>query len=625
MIMNMKEIHQYATSYKKIKSHQIIDGLYRHFTSWEKLPDFHATVQAPNGAQIELQADAALTLGIADFQGHEVAIIAQQTPPSEKARNSYNYGLVQADGYGLALCMMRYAEKYGLMLHTFIDTVGGDPFECSAAKLQSWLIAQCQAQMINLKTRSISTIIGQGGSGGAIALQLAHRRYMLKLSTYSVIAPDGCAAILFRKINDKTISSAIDMLQPTASFMLKYKIIDDIIFEPPLYDPCYIEKTLNSINIKLIEASRDLVEKKVEEIREELQEKIAECGRMTHAKPWYPHETCQDLRPRSVSLPRPSVSQTNDPHIAFIRRHAFGDADCTPKACNSVRDEDGNIIRQGCGTLFTREQFSNNWQMCPSCFRPDTLDPYTYIDLIFQNNSFYEIGKDLTVENILHSSSLYDYSYTRQKMENRGYGKEALVIGYGKIFDDLPVAVAISNFFYMGGSMGAIVGEKFFAISEFACKHKLPLVAVTATGGARMQEGTVALAQMAKTTAAVVALRREGLPYISILGHPTVGGVLASYATLADFIFAEHKATLSFAGDRVVKLTSGGRGVNAESMTSEFFAQHGGIHAVVKRHELKTMLAGVLRMTAWFKDDKLSDLTLAQTCQNSRYDYMTRP
>ena len=168
------------------------------------------------------------------------------------------------------------------------------------------------------------------------------------------------------------------------------------------------------------------------------------------------------------------------------------------------------------------------------------------------------------------------------------------------MFDDIPVALAVSNFAYMGGSMGAVVGEKFRAIVHFALAHHLPLLAITATGGARMQEGTVALVQMAKTTAAVVALRRAGLPYIAVLGHPTLGGVLASYATLADFIIAEAKATLSFAGDRVVKLTSQGRGIPPEMMTAEFFAHHGGIHAVAKRHAMKALIAGVLRMTPWY-------------------------
>jgi acetyl-CoA carboxylase alpha subunit len=100
-------------------------------------------------------------------------------PSGDAERARLNYGLVKADGYALSYNMMSYAEENGLMLHTYIDTIGGDPFEYSAGKLQSWLISNCQAKMISLRTKSISTVIGSGGSGGAIALQLAHKRYML--------------------------------------------------------------------------------------------------------------------------------------------------------------------------------------------------------------------------------------------------------------------------------------------------------------------------------------------------------------------------------------------------------------------------------------------------------------
>ena len=223
---------------------------------------------------------------------------------------------------------------------------------------------------------------------------------------------------------------------------------------------------------------------------------------------------------------------------------------------------------------------------------------------MLEPDSFQEIYAHLTLENIEGWTDLHDYAAARKKSEKQPGGKEALIIGHGTMFGDLPVAVSLSNFGYMGGSMGAVVGEKFRAIVQYARDHDLPLLAITTTGGARMQEGTVALAQMAKTTAAVVALRRAGLPYISVLGHPTVGGVLASYATLSDFIIAEEKATISFAGDRVVKLTSGGRGLDPDAMTAEFFARHGGIHAVVQRHEMKALIAGVLRMTPWYRDAK---------------------
>ncbi len=594
--MTAREIYRCATAYHKIKSRQIIEALYTDFTSWEGLLDFAPTLRAPNGSTIALTKDPAMIIGVAQFQGTDVAIIAQQTPPSAQERSAYNYGLTQADGYGLALCMMDYAEKYGLTLHTFIDTVGGDPFAASAAKLQSWLIARCQARMLSLQTRSIATIIGQGGSGGAIALQLAHRRYMLALSTYSVIAPEGCAAILFRQVTEDTIAAALEILQPTPEYMLKYSIIDAIIAEPPLEDPHYLATTLDALAAMLTRATTETASAAIDTLQQELQDKITRCGRIAEPQPWY--RRGRRFAKRLWSFSRPAV--TTDPHIADIRRHVFGNPDCTPQACNTVKDADGNVVRHGCGHLFPTEEFRQYWHACPACYRPDPLDPSTYVDLLLDPDSFQEIYTHLTLEHIDGWTELYDYTAMRQKSTRQPSGNEALVIGHGKMFDDIPVALAVSNFAYMGGSMGAVVGEKFRAIVHFALAHNLPLLAITATGGARMQEGTVALAQMAKTTAAVIALRRAGLPYIAVLGHPTLGGVLASYATLADFIIAEAKATLSFAGDRVVKLTSQGRGIPPETMTAEFFAHHGGIHAVVKRHDMKSLIAGVLRMTPWY-------------------------
>lgn len=149
--------------------------------------------------------------------------------------------------------------------------------------------------------------------------------------------------------------------------------------------------------------------------------------------------------------------------------------------------------------------------------------------------------------------------------------------------------------------MGAVFGEKMKLIVEYAIQENLPLVSVTSSGGARMQEGTVALYQMAKTISAIINLKDAGLPYISLLGHPTTGGALASYVVQGDFMVAERKATVAFAGDRVVKLASGGRGVAPDTMTAEFFSKHGGIHLVTERSQLKTSIAGLLRLTPWYQ------------------------
>ena len=599
--IKVRDIHRCATAYNKIKSRDLLDALYAEFTSWEGLLDFEPRVTAPNGEVITLDRDPAMVVGVAEFQGKDVAVIAQQTPPSDQERGAYNYGLVQANGYGLALCMMRYAERYGLTLHTFIDTVGGDPFAPSATKLQSWLIARCQAQMISLQTRTISTIIGQGGSGGAIALQLAHKRFMLALSMYAVISPEGCAAILFRQVNDDTIARALEVLQPTAEHMRQYGIVHEIINEPSLDDPEYVPHTVAHVRDALIRATAELDGCDMTALQHTLQDEITRCGHIAAPKPWY--KRGRKLTQRLWGLTQ-SATVTTDPHIASIRRHVFGDPDCIPQTCNPVREDGGTIVRDGCGKNFTAEEFRHNWQSCPYCYRPNPLDPATYVQLLLDADSFQEIYAHLTLDHIDGWTDLYDYTAARHQAEKHTPSKEALIIGHGTMFNDLHVALAISNFAYMGGSMGAVVGEKFRAIVQFAIDHTLPLLAVTTTGGARMQEGTVALWQMAKTTAAVLELRQAGLPYICVLGHPTVGGVLASYATLGDFIIAEEKATLSFAGDRVVKLTSGGRGVEPAAMTAEFYMRHGGLHAVVQRHAMKSLIAGVLRQTVWYREVK---------------------
>jgi acetyl-CoA carboxylase carboxyl transferase beta subunit len=603
--IKVRDVYRYATAYNKIKARDLIDELYTDFTSWEALLDFEPRLKAPNGEVISLAKDPAMLVGVAEFQGKDVAIIAQQMPPSHQERSAYNYGLVQANGYGLALCMMHYAERYGLTLHTYIDTVGGDPFETSAAQLQSWLIARCQAKMIHLHTRAISTIIGQGGSGGAIALQLAHKRFMLAWSMYAVISPEGCAAILFRQVTDDTITKALEVLQPTAEHMLQYGIIHDIIPEPALDDPEYVPRTVEQVREALVRASVALESQDVATWQRTLKDEIAGCGRIAAPKPWY--KRGRKLTQRLWGLTQ-SAAPTTDPHIVSIRRHVFGDPDCTPQACNPVREEGGAIVRDGCGKNFTSEEFRQNWQSCPYCYRPNPLEPSTYVQLLLDADSFQEIYAHLTLDHIDGWTEMYDYTATRRTAEKQSpNNKEALVIGHGTMFNDLQVALAVSNFAYMGGSMGAVVGEKFRAIVQFAIDHALPLVAVTTTGGARMQEGTVALWQMAKTTAAVLTLRQAGLPYISVLGHPTVGGVLASYATLGDFLIAEAQATISFAGDRVVKLTSGGRGIAPAAMTAEFYMRHGGLQAVVKRHEMKSLIAGALRLTPWYREMKKRD------------------
>ncbi len=602
----MIEIHEQARSYKRVKSKHIIEHLYTDFTPWYELPDFCNNIKTPTGRIIDFVDDPAVIIGTAKLRGKNkrVAIIAQQTPSNDMERAKFNYGLVKADGYGLSLSMMNYAEKHGLMLHTFIDTIGGDPFEYSAGKLQSWLISYCQAKMITLNTKSISVVIGSGGSGGAIAIQLAHRRFMLSRSEYSVITAEGCSAILFR--SPYNIEEALKVLQPTSDYMLKYGIVDKVIKEPPLESSDYLPKVLENIQKALSQATDELDRSDIGYLQRSLREKIEECGQL-------------EKRPRRYQafakklklwlLPSYQFKKSVTPEVSHMQIALYG---AEPYVCNDEKDLEGKVVRYGCRNHSTEKEFQENLYACPHCQKPSSLGSDHYIDILLDPGSFHEIHPDLSPENIDRRFGFYDYSESLKKMSGRTDSKESLVIGYGTIAD-VPVAVAVCDFRFMGGSMGAIFGEKMRLIVDYAIRRKVPLITVSATGGARMQEGTVALYQMAKTIAAILKLKDAGLPYISILGHPTTGGALASYSVQGDFIIAEKKATIAFAGDRVVKLTSGGRGVDPNVMTAEFYARHGGIHLVTERHQLKSTIAGLLALPPWNK--RLKKLTETENGQ----------
>lgn len=579
--------HEEAKSYERIKSKHLIGTLFTDFTPWEKLYGFRNFIHAPSGKKIEFVNDSALIAGTAVFKGtgEEVAIIAQQTPSNEKDRTKLNYGMIKADGYGLSICMMEYAEQHGLKLYTFIDTVGGDPYEYSAEKLQSWLISYCQSKMISLRTKTISTVLGLGGSGGAIAIQLGHRRLMLSRAEYSVITAEGCSAILFRSA-DK-IAEALEVLQPTATHMKRYGIIDDIVKEAAIGKDSYIPSTLKNLQASLVAASKDLDRFDVRHLRNELRQKIERCGRTKKQRPVY-EGIAKKIK---AWLPHYFSRKKENPDISEMQIAIYG---AEPHFCNDEKDGQGKIIRPGCKKQLTKEDLHANNSSCPYCGRPEALSSDDYLDFLLDETSFHEIEPELSLEDIDPVYKFFNYSSSIQKLAGRTDSRDSLVTGYGTMFG-IPVAVAVCDFRFMGGSMSAVFGEKMNIVVDYAIEHRLPLLTVTVSGGARMQEGTVALYQMAKTISAIIKLRESGLPNISILGHPTTGGALASYSVQGDFIIAEKKATIAFAGDRVVKLTSGGRGVDPKIMTSEFYEKHGGVHLVLERSQIKPAISGLLK------------------------------
>jgi acetyl-CoA carboxylase carboxyl transferase subunit beta len=248
-----------------------------------------------------------------------------------------------------------------------------------------------------------------------------------------------------------------------------------------------------------------------------------------------------------------------------------------------------------CRELLVGKDLEKNFQVCQRCGHHFRLTAAQRIEYLLDEDSFVELAADLIPVDPLHFVSR-SQKY-REKLEelraNTGL-KESVVAGTGRI-EGLPLALAVMDFRFIGGSMGSVAGEKITRAIEKAQEIRVPLLIVSASGGARMQEGLLALMQMAKTSAALARLAEAGVPYISVLADPTTVGVTASFASLGDIILAEPGALIGFTGPRVVEQFMHQR-LPKDTDTSEFQLAHGMIDAVVHRRMLRPTLAKILRL-----------------------------
>jgi acetyl-CoA carboxylase carboxyl transferase subunit beta len=246
-----------------------------------------------------------------------------------------------------------------------------------------------------------------------------------------------------------------------------------------------------------------------------------------------------------------------------------------------------------CGELIHGQELERNMNTCPKCDYHYRLSVEERLKSLADTGSFKELFDNLTPEDPLQFTDTEPYTKRLQEAVDKSGHKEACTVGVGKI-EGLPFALGILNFSFMGGSMGSVVGEKLTLLIEYATSHKLPLVIVSCSGGARMQESILSLMQMAKTSAALAKHGEKKLPYISILTNPTTGGVTASFASLGDIIIAEPNALICFAGPRVIEQTIK-RQLPPGAQKSEFLLQHGMIDCIVNRRDLKTKVSTLIQ------------------------------
>jgi len=245
-----------------------------------------------------------------------------------------------------------------------------------------------------------------------------------------------------------------------------------------------------------------------------------------------------------------------------------------------------------CESVLYRTDLENNAEVCPKCGYHNRIFARTRLDFLLDAEGRYEIGAEVLPIDALKFKDSKRYSDRLKSMQAESGETDALIVMQGTI-KGVPVVVASFEFKFMGGSMGSVVGERFVRGVLTAIENKTPFICISASGGARMQEGLLSLMQMAKTSAILTELSKARLPYISVLTDPTMGGVSASFAMLGDIIIAEPQALIGFAGPRVIEQTV--RETLPDGFQcAEFLLEHGAIDMIVDRREMAERLAVLL-------------------------------
>lgn len=270
-----------------------------------------------------------------------------------------------------------------------------------------------------------------------------------------------------------------------------------------------------------------------------------------------------------------------------------------PPKINRASGTNKKVVPEGlwskcpsCDAVLYRSDLENNGEVCPKCGYHHRISARRRLDLLLDAEGRFEIGAEVLPVDPLKFKDSKRYADRLKSTQSELGETDSLVVMQGSI-KTVPVVVAAFEFKFMGGSMGSVMGERFSRAVQACIEQRLPFVCVSASGGARMQEGLFSLMQMAKTSAALTQLSQAGLPYISVLTDPTMGGVSASFAMLGDVIIAEPQALIGFAGPRVIEQTV--RETLPEGFQrAEFLLEHGAIDMIVDRRHMRDKLATLI-------------------------------
>ncbi|MDR1049984.1 MAG: acetyl-CoA carboxylase carboxyl transferase subunit alpha/beta [Deltaproteobacteria bacterium] len=559
---------------------------------------------------------AALILGEVEQWGRHLFVVAQQKPKPENLRTKedlakLNHGMLTAEDHSqvvrfLKRAVQRSRQGEQVSVITFIDTYGADISMESARHYQAFFIAMLIRDFLTVPLPTVSVIIGEGGSGGALAIQMTDRRAQFDDALYATAPPESLAAIIFR--DPTKVKEALLISKPTAAELLELGIIDQVLPAPKLVSD--VEGYARPLAAFLERNVKDLGRRNIKALLRVRRSRASAFGVFKlepykKSRRWTSFFRLTPLRRKAVPTPDlKTFNLSNEDITSGVEWGEQTDPATRPEQyvkCGDMSLKAGGS-EEGCGAVIKVSDFLANHYVCPQCGASRIMGAMGWINCLADTDSFQEMSRDLTAHHLLHPSLLTpEYLSFLSKQDQRSPFHEALVTGEATVFGK-PVALAVCEFYFAGGTMGVVFGEKFFRLTEYARSKNLPLVSLCCSGGARLLEGTPALMQMVKTVNCVTRLKREGLPFISVLGDPSTGGAIASYAALGDVILAEPDALVIFTGPRVMEAR--GFSVNEEDVRAaalarnsrqiyenmEFYCDIRGIQEIAERRDLKNTI-----------------------------------
>ncbi len=575
------------------------------FEDFEELKGFEAN-----------SSDPAVVCGFAKLDSNEVMIIGH-----EKGAFHEDYrrgGSALPQGNYKAIQAMQLAERFGVPVISFIDTPGSWPLE---EFLPAQRIAKNLEEQYLLKVPHISVVIGEGGSGGALAIDVSDYRIMLDKAYYSVISVSGGAAIIARDkrhITEEDMNRAAVNLHITAEDAQKLGVVHVILKEPRIgvrksdrdfyqivkeaiveglntvkisVSPFFVPHSklehawrIKKIRVPVLHRKRYKMYKKIGKYHTSLSDRIKHLFGELYRIKWI-HPIFTPFRKSMDTIRKMKLKDKEEVSLLQAQEQ--------PKQL-SYEDrwvECPNTEIHDCQDIWVPTLFEEYMGICPNCGYHFRLIIDNYIDLVTDNGSFREFNEGIESINPLKFDGYDEKVKQAKKKSNR---KCAMITGYAHI-NGHPVVAIFTDVRFRAGTLGSAEGEKFCRAVKRALREKKPIVAVHQSGGARIEEGILALMQMIKTSIAIARYKQAGGFYISVETDPTMAGVLASYASLGDFVIAEPNAQIGFAGIHVIEQTVKQRKPK-NYQHSDLVMGRGGVDYVVRRNDLKETISRLLEL-----------------------------